>query len=151
MPLGMQQPRQPCRHRRVQPRRPGQLERFQAREEIPFKRFKITEDDWRNRDKWDDYRAAVGDMVDRTSTEVAALAARMLERIDPALQPPAAVRSTGVEPLLLTGDVSGSIEDVVAELRVDTLAEFDRVLGRIRGVAGVINSETSLLLSSVLR
>ena len=49
-----------------------QLERFQAREEIPFKRFKITEDDWRNRDKWDAYRAAVGDMVDRTSTEVAA-------------------------------------------------------------------------------
>jgi polyphosphate kinase 2 (PPK2 family) len=48
-----------------------QLERFQAREEIPFKRFKITEDDWRNRDKWDAYRAAVGDMVDRTSTEIA--------------------------------------------------------------------------------
>lgn len=48
-----------------------QLERFQAREQIPFKRFKITEDDWRNRDKWDAYRAAVGDMVDRTSTEIA--------------------------------------------------------------------------------
>jgi polyphosphate kinase 2 (PPK2 family) len=47
-----------------------QLERFQARENIPFKRFKITEDDWRNRDKWDAYRAAVGDMVDRTSTEI---------------------------------------------------------------------------------
>jgi polyphosphate:AMP phosphotransferase len=47
-----------------------QLERFQAREAIPFKRFKITEDDWRNRDKWDDYCAAVCDMVDRTSTEV---------------------------------------------------------------------------------
>lgn len=47
-----------------------QLERFQEREQIPFKRFKITEDDWRNREKWDDYRAAVGDMVDRTSTEV---------------------------------------------------------------------------------
>ncbi|VVM78018.1 polyphosphate:AMP phosphotransferase [Pseudomonas fluorescens] len=47
-----------------------QMERFQAREEIPFKRFKITEDDWRNRDKWDDYRAAVGDMVDRTSSEI---------------------------------------------------------------------------------
>ncbi|GMA28635.1 Lrp/AsnC family transcriptional regulator [Arenivirga flava] len=41
--------------------------------------------------------------------------------------------------------------DLVAELHVDTLAEFDRVLGRIRGVDGVINSETSLLLSSVLR
>ena len=48
-----------------------QLERFQEREQIPFKRFKITEDDWRNRDKWDAYSEAVGDMVDRTSTEVA--------------------------------------------------------------------------------
>jgi len=48
-----------------------QLERFQEREQTPFKRFKITEDDWRNREKWDDYRAAVGDMVDRTSTEIA--------------------------------------------------------------------------------
>ena len=49
-----------------------QLERFQEREEIPFKRFKITEEDWRNRDKWDLYARAVGDMVDRTSTEIAA-------------------------------------------------------------------------------
>ncbi len=48
-----------------------QLERFQAREEVPFKRFKITEDDWRNRKKWSQYREAVGDMVDRTSTELA--------------------------------------------------------------------------------
>ncbi|KTC23716.1 polyphosphate kinase [Pseudomonas putida] len=48
-----------------------QLERFQEREQIPFKRFKITEEDWRNRDKWDAYSEAVGDMVDRTSTEVA--------------------------------------------------------------------------------
>ena len=49
-----------------------QLERFQEREEIPFKRFKITEEDWRNREKWDLYARAVGDMVDRTSTEIAA-------------------------------------------------------------------------------
>ncbi|OAI83846.1 MULTISPECIES: polyphosphate:AMP phosphotransferase [Pseudomonas] len=49
-----------------------QLERFQERENIPFKRFKITEEDWRNRDKWDLYAQAVGDMVDRTSTEIAA-------------------------------------------------------------------------------
>jgi polyphosphate:AMP phosphotransferase len=48
-----------------------QLERFQEREQIPFKRFKITEDDWRNREKWGAYRDAVGDMVDRTSSEVA--------------------------------------------------------------------------------
>jgi polyphosphate:AMP phosphotransferase len=48
-----------------------QLQRFTEREQIPFKRFKITEDDWRNRDKWPLYRDAVGDMVDRTSTEIA--------------------------------------------------------------------------------
>lgn len=48
-----------------------QLERFKERESIPFKRFKITEEDWRNRDKWDAYADAVGDMVDRTSTEIA--------------------------------------------------------------------------------
>lgn len=48
-----------------------QFRRFKEREEIPFKRFKITEEDWRNRDKWDEYRAAVGDMVNRTSTSIA--------------------------------------------------------------------------------
>jgi len=48
-----------------------QLERFNEREETPFKRFKITEDDWRNREKWTQYRDAVGDMVDRTSSEIA--------------------------------------------------------------------------------
>jgi polyphosphate kinase 2 (PPK2 family) len=46
-----------------------QLARFKAREQIPFKQYKITPEDWRNRDKWDAYAQAVGDMVDRTSTE----------------------------------------------------------------------------------
>lgn len=40
--------------------------------------------------------------------------------------------------------------DLVAELRTDTLGNFDRVLARIRSLDGVINSETSLLLSSVM-
>lgn len=48
-----------------------QLQRFREREATPFKRFKITEEDWRNREKWDDYADAVGDMVDRTSTGIA--------------------------------------------------------------------------------
>jgi polyphosphate:AMP phosphotransferase len=48
-----------------------QLKRFKEREKIGFKRFKITEEDWRNREKWDDYERAVCDMVDRTSTEIA--------------------------------------------------------------------------------
>ena len=40
--------------------------------------------------------------------------------------------------------------DLVAELRTDTLRNFDRVLAQIRLVDGVINSETSMLLSSAL-
>jgi polyphosphate:AMP phosphotransferase len=47
-----------------------QLKRFKEREKIGFKRFKITEEDWRNRKKWDEYEHAVCDMVDRTSTEI---------------------------------------------------------------------------------
>ena len=45
-----------------------QLKRFKERQKIEFKQFKITDEDWRNRDKWDDYHRAVCDMIDRTST-----------------------------------------------------------------------------------
>jgi len=45
-----------------------QFRRFKEREKTPHKQFKITEEDWRNRKKWDDYERAVCDMVDRTST-----------------------------------------------------------------------------------
>ncbi|WP_296446759.1 polyphosphate:AMP phosphotransferase [Rhodoferax sp. UBA5149] len=45
-----------------------QLRRFKEREEIEFKRFKITQEDWRNREKWGAYQQAVCDMVERTST-----------------------------------------------------------------------------------
>ncbi len=48
-----------------------QLRRFNEREKTGYKRFKITDEDWRNREKWDDYERAVCDMVDRTSTEIA--------------------------------------------------------------------------------
>ena len=48
-----------------------QLRRFKEREKTGFKRYKITEDDWRNRDKWEEYDFAVCDMIDRTSTEIA--------------------------------------------------------------------------------
>ncbi len=46
-----------------------QLARFKAREDIPYKRYKITEDDWRNREKWPLYKSAVNEMVVRTSTK----------------------------------------------------------------------------------
>ncbi|MDD2918249.1 polyphosphate:AMP phosphotransferase [Rhodoferax sp.] len=45
-----------------------QLRRFKEREQIEFKRFKITQEDWRNREKWHDYQQAICDMVERTST-----------------------------------------------------------------------------------
>jgi polyphosphate kinase 2 (PPK2 family) len=48
-----------------------QLRRFKDREATAFKRFKITEEDWRNRDKWGAYQRAVCDMIDRTSTGIA--------------------------------------------------------------------------------
>ena len=48
-----------------------QLRRFEAREADPFRRWKITPDDWRNRDKWDAYYDAVGEMIQRTSTSYA--------------------------------------------------------------------------------
>jgi AMP-polyphosphate phosphotransferase len=51
--------------------RETQLRRFREREKTSFKRFKITDEDWRNRKKWDQYEGAVCDMVDRTSTEYA--------------------------------------------------------------------------------
>ena len=38
--------------------------------------------------------------------------------------------------------------DIVAELRADSLEAFDRVLGRIRLIEGISNTETSLLLST---
>jgi len=48
-----------------------QLRRFKERQDTPYKRYKITDEDWRNRGKWDAYAQAVGDMVDRTSTAYA--------------------------------------------------------------------------------
>ena len=49
-----------------------QLRRFEERAATPHKQHKITDDDWRNRAKWDDYHQAVTEMFDRTSSEHAA-------------------------------------------------------------------------------
>ncbi|HTR01347.1 MAG TPA: polyphosphate:AMP phosphotransferase [Candidatus Acidoferrum sp.] len=51
--------------------REEQYKRFKQREITPWKYYKITEEDWRNRDKWDDYKLAVNDMVAHTGTTVA--------------------------------------------------------------------------------
>jgi polyphosphate kinase 2 (PPK2 family) len=48
-----------------------QLERFRERERTPWKRWKLSDEDWRNRERWEDYEVAVHDMVERTSTHIA--------------------------------------------------------------------------------
>lgn len=45
-----------------------QLSRFKQREVTEHKKWKITEEDWRNREKWEEYRCAVDEMLIRTST-----------------------------------------------------------------------------------
>ncbi|HIY20018.1 MAG TPA: polyphosphate:AMP phosphotransferase [Candidatus Blautia avistercoris] len=48
-----------------------QLERFTLRQNTPEKRWKITDEDWRNREKWDAYEEAVNEMIQKTSTTYA--------------------------------------------------------------------------------
>ena len=48
-----------------------QLKRFEARKDTPHKQFKLTDDDWRNRDKWSDYVQSAADMLARTNTKTA--------------------------------------------------------------------------------
>ncbi|MEG1393325.1 MAG: polyphosphate:AMP phosphotransferase [Christensenellaceae bacterium] len=46
-----------------------QLKRFELRQNTPEKQWKITDEDWRNRDKWDDYQVAIDDMLKYTDTQ----------------------------------------------------------------------------------
>ncbi len=46
-----------------------QLDRFTERQNTPEKQWKITEEDWRNREKWPQYEKAVDEMLQKTSTE----------------------------------------------------------------------------------
>ena len=48
-----------------------QLARFNDRQNNPEKRWKITDEDWRNREKWDQYEGAVDEMLQKTSTTYA--------------------------------------------------------------------------------
>ncbi len=48
-----------------------QLKRFTDRQNNPEKQWKITDEDWRNRDKWDQYEQAVDEMIAKTSTAFA--------------------------------------------------------------------------------
>ena len=48
-----------------------QLERFTDRQNTPEKQWKITDEDWRNREKWDQYEEAVNEMLQKTNTTFA--------------------------------------------------------------------------------
>ena len=48
-----------------------QLKRFEQRASDPNKTWKITDEDWRNREKWDQYATAIDEMLLKTSTRVA--------------------------------------------------------------------------------
>ncbi len=57
-----------------------QLERFNERQNNPEKQWKITDEDWRNREKWDAYEGAVNEMLKKTSTTFAPW--HILESVD---------------------------------------------------------------------
>lgn len=57
-----------------------QLERFTDRQNNPEKQWKITDEDWRNREKWDAYEGAVNEMLVKTSTTYAPW--HILESVD---------------------------------------------------------------------
>ena len=51
--------------------REEQLRRFEERQAIGYKSWKLTDEDWRNRQKWDVYEEAVEEMLVKTSTRTA--------------------------------------------------------------------------------
>jgi len=57
-----------------------QLARFNDRQNTPEKQWKITDEDWRNREKWDQYESAIDEMIEKTSTAFAPW--HILESVD---------------------------------------------------------------------
>ncbi len=57
-----------------------QLKRFTDRQNTPEKQWKITDEDWRNREKWDLYETAIDEMIEKTSTSFAPW--HVLESVD---------------------------------------------------------------------
>jgi AMP-polyphosphate phosphotransferase len=45
-----------------------QLRRFEQRAQDPYRSYKLTDEDWRNREKWEAYQASIDELLERTST-----------------------------------------------------------------------------------
>jgi DNA-binding Lrp family transcriptional regulator len=63
-------------------------------------------------------------------------------------QTEAVIKALRGEPAVSALHTTNGRWDIVAELRADSLEEFDRVLARIRLLDGISSTETSLLLST---
>lgn len=110
-------------------------------------------------------RATVNSRIERlmTSGTIVGFTARVRDELDPlAIQAITLIAVEGRSAEKVIRQLRGFPEiralhttnggwDLVAELRAESLNAFDKVLGRLRGIEGIVNSETSLLLSSVLR
>lgn len=110
-------------------------------------------------------RATVNSRLERllASGTVVGFSVRVRDELDPlAIRAISLIEVEGRATDQVIGQLKGLAEiralhttngawDLVAELGAENLADFDKVLGKIRSIPGVVNSETSLLLSSVLR
>ena len=110
-------------------------------------------------------RATVNSRLDRllASGTIVGFTARVRDEVDPlAIRAVTLIEVEGRSANKVIRELRGFPEitalhttnggwDLVAELATENLGGFDNVLGRIRNVDGIVNSETSLLLSSVLR
>lgn len=110
-------------------------------------------------------RATVNSRLERllTSGTIVGFTARVRDEVDPlAIRAVTLIEVEGRSANNVIRELRGFPEvtalhttdggwDLVAELSTENLGAFDTVLGRIRNLDGIINSETSLLLSSVLR
>jgi len=61
----------------------------------------------------------------------------------------AVIRALGKLPQITTIHSTNGTWDLVADIRADSLGEFDQVLRQIREIPGVLNSESCLLLATV--
>ena len=109
-------------------------------------------------------RATVTSRLDRlmSSGTVIGFSVRVREELDPdSVRASALIEVEGRSTAFVIDKLRGLSEihslhttngawDLVAELRTNSLGSFDRLLGQIRSIDGVVNSETSLLLSSAL-
>jgi DNA-binding Lrp family transcriptional regulator len=83
----------------------------------------------------------------KPQTDAQRIAALMTIAVD-GNQADAVIRALRGDPAVATLHTTNGRWDIVAELRADSLEAFDRVLGRIRMIEGIANTETSLLLST---